>query len=350
MAAGVASLLEARRPCSCSHGHAMSGPASHRQRHAIRHSWMRWSSVGQFAFVGFVVGARTNLTLARSVRAEAATVRRSRRPAQCYRARWRLPQREEGLFRIENAAAQLRRPWFTRVAKVDDDSFVNVELLLAEVRRFSCVEHVLWKVACMGYNPDVFEGRRWPSKARPTRATTVKRGRFTFNYFNYGCWMNGFQPPTVPRGGDREALREASRQAIGTSRHVAAFSARASEAEEKGRQPELSSEGKVLKGTPGRRRLPWLLAQPAGAVANSGSGRIAYIHGDMHNLAWRRHGRFGAAQPAAECVVDRRARRQAARCASLPWRCSTTGVATIGGGAPGRAGGCRTTGWMIEHS
>lgn len=167
----------------------LSPPANSLQREAIRESWMRWESVGTSVLVCFVIGR---------LHVPPATLARADRESTERRDILWLPNTADGCYltvsKIHDfwlaASARLspanasRGSGLQHVAKVDEDSFLHLPNLQADLRRLSCAGHVHLYYgggAWAGYHPTkhVMCGFSW-------------RGGGA--YARYGCAKSGAHP------------------------------------------------------------------------------------------------------------------------------------------------------------
>ena len=113
-------------------------------------------------------------------------------------------------WRVAASAAHL----FTHAMKLDDDSFVHVPNLLADVRRAADASpHLVYApIAYAGYNPQIFRmcGWTWQRSDRPWKAR--------------GCAARGMVRPFPFPLGALQLLSTSLVRAVGTSADVAAFS------------------------------------------------------------------------------------------------------------------------------
>ena len=134
------------------------------RRDGIRDTWLRWDDVGVTAVVCFLLGRRNladeQLAAVEAERARHRDIAMLDVADECgitlpkMYAWWRL------------AMAMLPQSAAVHVAKVDDDSFVHVPNLLAELDMMSCAPSLVYgAIAHVGYNPVTFRmcGFDWGS-------------------------------------------------------------------------------------------------------------------------------------------------------------------------------------------
>lgn len=187
----------------------LATPRNRLARSAIRQSWMRWEGVGTRTLVCFVIGrASLEAKLLASLDEEAAASRD---------ILW-LPHAADGCYltlsKIHDfwvAAAALRVP---HAAKVDEDSFVHLPNLEAELRRLSCVERLYYGAgATAGYHPTRYAmcGFSWRGDSA---------------YRRYGCAQGGARPPFPFVMGGLQVLSAPLAAHLAGSRAVREFVAR----------------------------------------------------------------------------------------------------------------------------
>ena len=160
-----------------------SGPASIDRRDGIRATWLQWSRTTP-VLACFLLGRRgLGVELTASIEAEAA------RHADVLWLTFNATEGARPRLTIAKAAAwwwaalPLLAPSVTHVARSDDDSFVVLPSLLADLSRLGCVEHLCYgPMAYVGYNPETFAkcGWNWSGDG---------------NYYKYRCEISGAQPP-----------------------------------------------------------------------------------------------------------------------------------------------------------
>ena len=194
-------------------------PSNCARREAIRKTWMRWPGIGTRSLVCFVIGrAGLSARLRDALDAEAT---------QSGDILW-LPRTTDGCYlsisKVHDwwrAAAALQRPAkdqpasLQHVAKVDDDSFLNLPRLETRLARVRCVPYLYYGGGgYAGYHPTQYRmcGFSWLGP----RA-----------YHRYGCRGNGAHPP-VPfalGGLQVHALHRPVHRPVHTHRTLTAHSA-----------------------------------------------------------------------------------------------------------------------------
>lgn len=201
----------------------MSPPLHYRVRTAIRTTWRRWPSVGKTTFAIFVIGTAhlkrssrvsRNLELERLDHQDVLLLRNATEPGGDH---YLSISKVYGWWRYASAA--IVRHGFSHVAKVDQDSFVHVPNLEAEVARFSCVQHSYYGLhAWMGYNPSSLTGCGFSWEG-------------VGPYLQYGCYLHGHHPPIPFANGAIELLSSHLVHAIAASPRVAEFAIHAAASE-----------------------------------------------------------------------------------------------------------------------
>ena len=214
-----------------------SGPASIDRRDGIRATWLQWSRTTA-ALACFLLG-RHGLGAQLTAMIEAEAVRHAD-------VLWLTFNATEGArprLTIAKAAAwwwaalPLLAPSVTHVARADDDSFVVLPSLLADLSRLGCVEQLCYgPMAYVGYNPETFTkcGWNWSGDG---------------NYYKYRCEASGAQPPFPFPFGALQVLSVPVVRHLGHSRELRRFVQRSEEvtAAALGEQQHASSAAHVSK-------------------------------------------------------------------------------------------------------
>eukprot|EP00325_Prymnesiales_sp_UTEX-LB-985_P022349 CAMPEP_0174731992 /NCGR_PEP_ID=MMETSP1094-20130205/58568_1 /TAXON_ID=156173 /ORGANISM="Chrysochromulina brevifilum, Strain UTEX LB 985" /LENGTH=361 /DNA_ID=CAMNT_0015934445 /DNA_START=36 /DNA_END=1121 /DNA_ORIENTATION=- len=175
-----------------------------RRRKAIRRSWMTWPGVGTQMIVCFALGKRQ-------------LSKRARASMSGEDVLW-LDVDEIGVLSIPKVLAWWRAAsraahLFTHTVKLDDDTFVHVPHLLAELTSASLAPYLcLGPIAYSGYNARTFRMCGW-SWQRGVR-----------NWKARGCEARQMVRPFPFPLGAMQLLSSRLAAAVGTSPEVAAFS------------------------------------------------------------------------------------------------------------------------------
>ena len=220
----------------------MTGPApSHAaRRDAIRASWMRWESVGSSALVCFLLGGR-------GLRPDqqAALSAEAERHGDIM---WLPDVADEGVPTLKGyawwtaAAARLdprRGVGVAHVAKVDDDSFLRVANLQADLAALSCASHLYYgHLAFTGYDPSTWQMCGWSWQAQGS------------NFNRHRCAAKGAYAPFPFINGALELISAEALRHVAGSAEVRAFVERASGAVE---ARKAAGWPMSLKGKDGKR-------------------------------------------------------------------------------------------------
>ena len=209
-------------------GGVLSGPLAPgpRRRDAIRKSWMQYPGVGTQLTVCFALGSR-------------ALTKRKRKSLDAPDVMW-LDVDEPKILTMSKVfawwhAASKSMHWFTHAVKIDDDSYVHVPNLLADVTAAAArAPHLCYApIAHAGYNPSIFRMCGWSWQ----RSMTAWRSR--------GCEARGMSPPFAFPLGAFQLLSSSLVRMLGASEEVAAF-ARAANASDAFRGGRESNEDVAL--------------------------------------------------------------------------------------------------------
>jgi hypothetical protein len=177
----------------------LSAPRSLLMRDAIRRSWMQWEAVGQSVLACFVVGRQ---------HVQPALLHQLDEEARQWHEMLFLHETADGCYltvqkivawwRAAATLAATRLPALRYVAKVDEDSFVHLPNLEADLHRLSCAEarsakaggRTLASTASVYYGAGAFAGYH------PTRYVMCGFSwRGDEAYHRYGCAKGGAHPP-----------------------------------------------------------------------------------------------------------------------------------------------------------
>lgn len=186
----------------------MTAPSNTVRREAIRASWARWP--GRSTLVCFVIGLRGLPPSARAaLDAEAAA----------HADLVMLPDVEDQCH-VSIAKAHGWWGWaaesgVAHVGRADDDSFLHLPNLEADLAALACHRHLAYGVlASVGYNPEAFRkcGFSW---------------RGDYNWRRYGCGATGAHEPTPFPSGALQILSHPLAATIVGAADVHAFVSRA---------------------------------------------------------------------------------------------------------------------------
>ena len=173
------------------------------RRQAIRRSWQLYPEVGSRLIACYVLGRR-------------GVSKRGLSKLDAPDVIW-LDTADEGILSMHKVfswwkAAAVGASHFTHVAKVDDDSYLHVPNLLAELSARASVPHlVLGGLAHASYDPSIFRMCGW------------QWGRGVGAYRARKCRERGFSPPFPFPLGALQVLSRGLVTAIGTAPAIHAF-------------------------------------------------------------------------------------------------------------------------------
>jgi hypothetical protein len=213
-----------------------TGPTHRGRRDGIRRSWKRWDQDDSGVLVCFLIG---RVGIAAEVLAELGEEGKAHNDLL-----WLVNATDAGVPTIKGyhwwraANRLLPPPGSTRgiriAAKVDDDSFLHVGNLMADMRRLHCAEYLHYgSIGFTGYDPSIWKLCGWSWQTHGA------------NYRKNQCADHGAYPPFPFMNGVLELLSAPLVRYVATSPDVFAFVTRAERAVE---ARKAAGWGMSLKG------------------------------------------------------------------------------------------------------
>ena len=179
----------------------MSSAGGSGRRRAIRDSWMRWEGAGRDYVACFALGAA----------GVSASHQRTIAASEPEDLLWLREVADAGVLSIHKVWAwwRLAATWrgVTHVAKTDDDAFLHLPNVLADLSLLACVPTLVYGgIAYAGYNPQVYRmcGWSWQSKRSYEQRGCAAHGHYPAAPFPLGALQILSQDLVRELAGSRE--------------------------------------------------------------------------------------------------------------------------------------------------